>query len=429
MSLPAEGPWFAYVAVDGQRAAAPVQLAVGVPAAPGSKPLQVLAVADLSGPGAARCRAHIIGLQIAIGRINAGGGLDGGHKLAALVLDDSGSAARAAEVAKKAIASEHPIAVAGVCGDGGAAAVALGSRAGLPSIIGDGAVDPTNASKVFRLAADPYAEGLATGQAIIQQARTSDLPGIRTIRAVIARDAQGIRRLAGLREALQATHLRLHTTPPGTLAGRDDRQLARLLDRRNTLALVIDEPAEGGADASALARFGRTDPAIPPAPILASDRVLSEGFVQSAGALGRLGVLQGVSEVSPKTRDGILYSQAVGLLYRSEHATLDGLRGYVTGLALQDATRDGTSAPAMSAALRRPDVFTDALLAPWSPRQPGAGSPSLISLQPEFLPATLVPVSAGGESFTGTYFPSGTWSLTSATPLGLNADTLAPVVQ
>jgi hypothetical protein len=156
-----------------------------------------------------------------------------------------------------------------------------------------------------------------------------------------------------------------------------------------------------------------------PAPLLFSERVLSEPLVLSAGALGRIGAVQGVSEVATNTADGELYKAAVPLLFRGDIASLDGLRGYVTGLALRDAVRSGTSAGAITANLRSPRVFTNALLAPWSPREPGAGSPSAVALQPQFLSPTLVPPSAGGEAKDTEYFPQGSWTVTSRAPLGI----------
>jgi hypothetical protein len=158
---------------------------------------------------------------------------------------------------------------------------------------------------------------------------------------------------------------------------------------------------------------------LPPAVALLSGRALSEDLVRSAGSLGRLGVVQGVTEVAPTTRDGILYRRAVPLLFAGELPSLDGLRGYVTGLALDDATRNGTGPSAIRAALRRPSVFTDALLAPWSPRRPGHGSPSVLPLQPQFLSPTLVPAFAGGERQSAGWFPDGTWTVTSTQPLGI----------
>jgi hypothetical protein len=166
-----------------------------------------------------------------------------------------------------------------------------------------------------------------------------------------------------------------------------------------------------------------------PAPLLFSERVLSETLVLSAGALGRIGAVQGVSEVATNTADAELYKAAVPLLFRGDIASLDGLRGYVAGLALRDAVRSGTSAAAITANLHDPRVFTNALLAPWSAREPGAGSPSAVSLQPQFLSPTLVPTSVGGEAKDTEYFPQGDWTVTSRAPLGIVAGLRQPPVR
>jgi hypothetical protein len=67
----------------------------------------------------------------------------------------------------------------------------------------------------------------------------------------------------------------------------------------------------------------------------------------------------------------------------------------------------GRSAASITAHLRRPRVFSNALLAPWSPRLPGAGSPNVVALQPQFLAPTLIPSQFGGEAKDTVYFPQG----------------------
>jgi hypothetical protein len=415
----------------GATTAPPVQLAVGVPRAAGAPPVQLLAVGDLSGPYAERCRAHVIGVELAIARLNAAGGLDGGHKVAALVLDSGGTAAGAAAAARRGLA-EDPIAAIGACGTGAVAAVQAASRAGIPSLVGDPAVDPTNARDVFRLAADPFAQGVAFGQLVRGRILAAARPGVRTVRAAVGDDLQSRRLLAGLRVGLRASSAprgeavapgpapQLVLVAPGSLARLSDAGLTRVLDLRNTAALIVDGPGGGGADTQAIARLGDargTD--ITPAPLLFSERVLSETLVLSAGALGRIGAVQGVSEVATNTADAELYKAAVPLLFRGDIASVDGLRGYVAGLALRDALRSGTSRSAIVGHLRNPRVFTNALLAPWSPREPGAGSPNAVALQPQFLAPTLVPSAVGGEAKDTEYFPQGGWSVTSRAPLGI----------
>jgi hypothetical protein len=207
---------------------------------------------------------------------------------------------------------------------------------------------------------------------------------------------------------------------PGALAALTDDELAQVLDLRQTSALIVDEPAAGGADTRAIERIGtaRGEDLLPP-PVLLSERVLSETVVRAAGPLGRIGAVQGVSEVATNTRDATLYQAAVPVLFRGEIASIDGLRGYATGLALRDGVRDGTSARDISARLDSPQVFTDALLAPWSRRIPGAGSPNVIALQPDFIAPTLVPTSAGGEEKDTEYFPQGGWTITTPMALGI----------
>ena len=437
--LPVDGAWFGYVTVDG-KAAPPVQLPVGVPVASGAPPLSLLAVADLSGPYAERCRAHVIGLELAIARLNADGGLDGGRKLAPLVLDSGGSAAGALAAAKRGLAKD-PIASAGACGTGAVAAVEAASRAGIPSVVGDPAVDPTAVEDVFRLAADPFVQGVAFGQLVRNRILVSAEPGVRTVRADVGDDLQSKRLLAGLRVGLRSSSAapgapvrgggepRLALIEPGSLAKLSADALTRVLDRRQTTAFVLDGPSAGGADARAIARLGAARGAdLIPAPLLFSERVLSESFVLSAGPLGRIGAIQGVSEVATNTADAELYKSAVPLLFRGEIASVDGLRGYATGLALRDALRSGTSARDIVRNLRAPRVFTNALLAPWSTREPGAGSPNAVALQPQFLSPTLVPSSIGGESKDTEYFPQGSWTVTSPLPLGITPSLRQPPV-
>jgi methionine-rich copper-binding protein CopC/putative copper export protein len=430
VALKTPGRWFAQVKFNG-RTTPKVPLQVGVPRAPGSTPIDVLAVADLTGPAAERCRAHIIGLELALARINAEGGLDGGRKVAPLVLDSGGTAVGATKAAARGLAAK-PIASAGTCGTGGSSAVGAIARAGVPNVVGDPAVDPVDVPRVHRLAADPYVQGVAFGQLVQGRILPAGQPGVRVIRVAASDDVQGRRLVAGLRVGLKnesippgypaltgpaPTIVRLK---PGELAALSDADLTQVLDIRRTSALIIDEPDAGGADTRAIERIGasRGQDLLPP-PVLLSERVLSESVVRAAGALGRIGAVQGVSEVSTNTRDAALYQAAVPVLYRGEIASIDGLRGYATGLALRDALREGITADDIGIGLNAPKVFTDALLAPWSRRIPGAGSPNVVAVQPQFIAPTLVPTSAGGEAKDTEYFPQGGWTVTTPTALGI----------
>jgi hypothetical protein len=229
-------------------------------------------------------------------------------------------------------------------------------------------------------------------------------------------DAIAKRFAAGLRGA-SGGRFRIATVPAARFASADGPSLARLLDRRHTLAFLLDSPP-GRDFGPALRRLSAASIGIPPAPILASARVLSERLVESAGELGRIGGLQGLSEVTPDAGDALVYARAVPAIYPGESPSLDGLRGYVTGLALRSAVKNGIDAAGIAKRLRRPAPFTDALDAPWRSDVPAAGSVRFTTLAGQFLAATLIPVSVGGESYNGTFFPDGAWTRVSTVLYG-----------
>jgi hypothetical protein len=165
-----------------------------------------------------------------------------------------------------------------------------------------------------------------------------------------------------------------------------------------------------------------------PAPVFASDRLLSERFIEESRDAGRVGAVQGVSSVAVDSRDGLTLSQALPALFPGESASLEGLRGYVTGLALDYGLRGGTSAAAVDARLARPAPFTDAIAEPWRSDVPAAGAPRLGVLEATFLTTTLLPVSSGGEAYTGEYFPSGAWERPVTTLFGLGNQQGVPPV-
>jgi hypothetical protein len=205
--------------------------------------------------------------------------------------------------------------------------------------------------------------------------------------------------------------LTLVQLPAAPIAQASAKQMATLLARTRTVALVLDgTDAEAPAFAAAISRLPARGGSFAPAPVIASERLLSERFIDASGDAGRLGVVQGTSGVGVDSRDGLTLSQAVPALFPGERATLEALRGYVTGLALVDGVGGGTSAASIAARLTRPPVFTDALAAPWRADAPAAGSPRLGVLQPTFLSSNLLPPSHGGESYSGRYFSGGAWT-------------------
>jgi hypothetical protein len=259
-------------------------------------------------------------------------------------------------------------------------------------------------------------------------------PGVRRIAVLAARDAGGRRFVTGVRQEAATAGLTVEVLPPGSLARRSTPALKRLLDRGRLTALLLDAPHGGGPDAEALVRLGRGRYDFPPAPILLSERVLSEDLVERAGTLGRIGVLQGAAEVSTQTADALAYSRAVRTLFVGETPTIDGIRGYAGGLALRSVLTGGRSLTpaALKQGLRRPSVFTDTLLTPWPERAPGRGSRAVLVISPQFLASGITPVQQGGQRFDGTYFPDGAWINASVTAYGPgaprpNADPTAPV--
>jgi methionine-rich copper-binding protein CopC/putative copper export protein len=412
VDLPDDGSWYARLDLDG-KASTPVALPVGVPQASGPGPLDVLSVADLSGPDATKCRSHLLGLQLAIGRINAVGGLDGGRKVTLLALDDENSPEKAAEVTKQAIADRSPIALAAPCGGAASAAVKVAGDAGLPTIVGDPAVAPVQAERDFRLAPDPYAEGCAQGQylkeTIAPEAKST------TIHYADVGDEIAARRLQGLRDAIADSKLSVDVFPVSKLA--DPATLRPLVDVQSSLALVADS-LDSRKLASELNSLGDATLPFAATPVIAGDRVLSEDLVNRSGALGRIGAVQGPTELQTDSSTAQSYAAAVPALYPGERPTLDGLRGYLAGLALTEGLKHGIEPGEIADGLVQPPPFSDAVLSPWRSDAPSYGSTQFLPIKAQFLPPTLVPTDKGGESFNGTFFTDGSWTAASTEPLG-----------
>ncbi|MFL5846044.1 MAG: copper resistance protein CopC [Solirubrobacteraceae bacterium] len=425
--LPASGSWYGSLTVDNKTAPSPVPLAIGVPEAPGASAVEVLAVADLTGPGAQRCADHVLGLTLGIGRINAAGGLDGGRKVAPLVLDSGGSAERAEAITRQAIADDRPIALAAPCGSDARGAVAAASAAGLPSIVADPAIGPVRAERDFRLAGDPYAEGWALGQYLRRTVVKTAAAGVDNAIAVDAGDEQSARRLHGLRESLAGASVRLRVLPSSAIENGSAARLRDLIDRRHTMALLLDGESPAALE-RALRRLGRGHPGFPPATILASARLMSERFVERSGGIGRLGAIHGTIEVSPDSRDALGYARGVSGLYPGRRPSLDGLRGYLAGLALGQAVAKGTDATSIAADLVRPAPFTDALSSPWRSDAPSAGSQRFTMLGASFLPPSLIPASAGGMTYNGTFLRDGAWTKLSTDVYGPPLDAPLPAL-
>lgn len=429
--VPSAGTWNGYVTIDGHQAGTPVSMPVGVVGAPGAPVHNVLAIADLSGPGSGRCTSYLVGLELAIGRLNGSGGVDGGDKVALEAYDDGGSATRATALAHNALAaggSSTPVAVL-PCGAGAEPAVTEASRVGVPTLEGDPATNDVPGSRVYRLAADPYADGVALAQTIRADVLPVSARGARTVKILFAGDEQGQRRLAGFRAGLESIRPQLRIDPVSldSLTRENGTQLLATLSRTSTVALVLDVPdSQAPALAAAISRLPAERATFKPAPVIASERLLSEGFVEAAGNAGRLGVVQGTSTVTVDSRDGLLLSQAIPALFPGQGASLEGLRGYVAGLALDYGLAQGTSPTLVADRLLRPTPFTDAIAQPWRSDAPAAGAQQLTVLDPTFLTTTLLPVRSGGEAYSGEYFPNGAWERPTTQLFGLAVTAKVP---
>lgn len=416
IDLPDNGGWEADLEVDSTSSASSVPLRIHDPLdEAGPRPLTVGATADLTGERASECRAFVQGLALGIGRLNANGGVDGGRKVALDVRDDGGDPDRAEEPTREVDAD-----VLAPCGAGGLGAVRVGD--GALTLIGDPAIPPTEGAeegRLFRLALDPYAEGVGIGR-FLEQSRRDGPDGDSRRVAVVVRGAAGEERLAGLQEALGTSDIIIEPISPS--AAESASTLKRITDPRTYVATLLD----GGARpvGEALDVLG-DDPHYVPTLVFLAPRLATEQFVLSAGRLGRQSVLKAGVEVVPDSRDGQAYANAVGVVFTGDQARISGLRGYTTALTLAEAVRDGTGLSEMAGRLRRPSRYTDALSMTWLEDAPARGTQGFVLYAPTFVPPNLTPVSMGGMAFSGRFFTSGTWTRLSEYTYGPLLDTAA----
>ena len=400
--LPANGLWEARIRLDGLASIAAVPVSVGVDDPPGAPPIEVASIASLSGPDAQRCRAHELGVLVALAVKNVQGGVDGGRKLVQRLYDDQGRPERAAAIARR-LRDDSPALVA-PCGPGAPAAVAA-LDGGLPVILADPASATGEGKNVYSVVADPYTEGFATAQEVVIEGFRAFPRGTHRIAALVPTGRRGDRAVAGLRAGLKAQK----QPDAGVEVFRHDgspsrNQVLAAIDGGDFLATFID--GDQDSLAASLKEIGRRDDRIVPSAIFTSTRLFSERFQLDSGLLGRIGSLRAAAEVSPAARDALSYSNLVRALYPGERPTIDGLRGYVAGLALTTALDKGGG---LSKRLRTLGRFSDALSSGWSQRDPAAGSQLVGFFLPSFLPSGLIPTDKGGQKFSGSYFPDGAW--------------------
>jgi copper transport protein len=419
VELPFDGAWSAELKVDGQPTIGNPTFSVGVPHAPGSTPVTVASVADLSGPDALACRSQEIGALESIELMNVVGGLDG-RKITQDLVDDGGSASVARSEALQ-LAAQHPVAFIAPCGQGASAAIqAVGDS--IPTVVADAGVPVTAGSRVFRFAPNPYAEGYASGEYVGQ----IGLPSVpkstpRRVAALVSDSPDSQQRLQGLEQGLARYGIRVQTF---SLDGPRLVPLLRsLMPASEWLGIYLD--GSFNPLASALRTVGaQIQGKVNPTAILTSSVLASERFIEATGDLGREGQVRSIADVDPTTPGAQEYAtlapQIVG-----ELPSLPGLNGFVAGQALAYGLRAGDSAAAITAKLREPAIFSRAAISPWSDRDPAGGTLMFRVFLPSFLTDNLIPAAPGmpGEVSEGQFFPDGDWEQGATTvfsPLQIN---------
>ncbi|HEY3240109.1 MAG TPA: ABC transporter substrate-binding protein, partial [Acidimicrobiia bacterium] len=427
VDLPAEGIWRASVTVDGQKALAPVALRVADEGAPGAPPVVIAAPADLSGKGAADCRSFQLGLLVALGFLNAEGGVNG-RKVVLHSVDDGGDPRRAGELARDLKGA----ALAAPCGPGGRGAVeALAGD--VPVIVADPSVPPVAGERIFRLAGDPFAEGWAVGRTVATSAFTGRLEAPRRV-AVVVDEGDGTtdRVVAGVRAAL--------TLDPAQAEAAEGRKSENASDvevevlRRATGAPLLPLVRQAVDGARYVAAFLRSDPddlgealdsltddeITLAAAVLVSGPAFDERFYR-ASKLGRRGDVTELGEVAPDSEESLLYTTLVRSLFPGESPTINGLRGWLAGKAIVDGLAGGASAGTVARTLqlgKLPGLYSkDGVVSGWSPAAPATGSWRFFLYKGSFIPSGLQP---GAEPDPGRYVPEGgAWSRVATGNIGL----------
>jgi ABC-type branched-subunit amino acid transport system substrate-binding protein len=418
IELPLDGTYSAELTENGQPTVGSPTFTVGDVSSPGSTPVTVASVADLSGPDAVDCRSHELGALISIELMNAAGGVNG-NKLRQVVLDDQGNPAIARSEALQ-LAAQHPVAFLAPCGPAAQAAVqAVGNS--IPTIVADDSVPVTPGARVFRMAPNPWAEGYAAGQYIGKVGLPSSPHADRRVAALIADTPDSQNRLAGLRAALARYGVAVRAFPAGApdLAPR----LRSLLPATSWLGIYAD--GNFNQLTAAMRVVGaQTAHKVNPAPIIVSQRLASERFVIDSGDLGVEGQVRAITDVDPTSTDASLYAQLVPQVV-GELATVPGLSGFVAGQALAYGLIGGDSAAAISKRLQDPGVFSSIATSPWDNREPAAGTLIFRTVLAQFLPDNLIPTGGGspGEPYEGQFFQNGAWEPASSelfSPLPIN---------
>ena len=197
MNLPSAGVWRASLKIGTSTSLAPVALRVATGSAPGAPPWAVSSIGDLSGPAARRCRSFELGLELALGFVNAKGGV-GGRKVVVRSADDTGDPVKARQLAGHDTGADLAV----PCGTTAAVTAAILQKH-MPVVVADALAPPVAGDRVYRLSGDPYAEGWAAGRTVAHSTALTEPSVPRRVDVLVEDDDPGADRIiAGLKAAL-----------------------------------------------------------------------------------------------------------------------------------------------------------------------------------------------------------------------------------
>ncbi|WP_269530998.1 ABC transporter substrate-binding protein [Chitinimonas sp. BJYL2] len=315
-------------------------LAALLPAAFAGPAIDVVQVADLSGPNSNTARDFVTGARTYFDQINAAGGVNG-RPINLVVADDGGDPASTVVLSRKLVSQYRPVALFGLFGDDNVLKVLADKQlAGVPLVAPYIGSEQTLGPAVYSLRASSVDE-------IAKISRIAAQSGIRQMGVVVGDDALS-RSIAG--------------------------QIGKLLkDNHVALTGFVRLPAQGGdIDAAAAQLAGKA----PQAVILASPTINAAAFVQAYQRLRGSTPFYALSWVNPQTMQEFLGNEAIRWVavsalvpspynptlpiarefvsalkkYRDEPPSYASMEGYLAARMLVDALRGGD---ASSVALRR----------------------------------------------------------------------------
>jgi putative copper export protein/methionine-rich copper-binding protein CopC len=423
VDLPKAGVWRASLMVGGGSSLAPVALRVGTGDAPGAPPYEISSIGDLSGPAARRCRSFQLGLVLALGFLNASGGVDG-RKVLVRAQDDGGDPARARALAE----DDGKARLAVPCGPTAAVTAGILQKR-VPAIVADGLAPPVAGDRVFRLAADPFTEGWAFSRTLARSGFVGRPEAPRKVAVVVeADDPAADRTVAGVKAGLAldpAEAEKVEGSRPASTA--DIEVVVQRHERGAPLFPLIQEAANGDKYASSFlvadpAPLGAALDQLPDeqiakaAALISASRAFDETFLRSS-KIGRRGDVKVYGEVAPDSGESLLYTRLVKTIFPGEQPTIDGLRGYMAGKAIALTLRKGSSVDSLVEHLKVLTQYSDGVVSGWSPAAPAAGSWRLLLYKGSFIPGGLTP---GAAPEPGRYFPEGgAWSRVQTGNIGL----------